>query len=183
MGRPDLDILKVVSEYSHTSPMHGAAGGRGIERAAIFKHGGCEPLAGGAVAWAVAAYPGYRNRLVSAALNAFGSVGSRPTGLQRSESAAISAAAAASHQAGVISSACAAVSSAFDAAAQAGGEKEILAALAGDAGQLDQRLDPVNLANQQLWPMPRPRVPDWVNDGWEPLREKLIAAYDEYWEV
>jgi hypothetical protein len=70
-----------------------------------------------ASAWTVAAYPGYRDRLVSAALNAFNTVDPNAHGLQRCESAAISAAAAASHRADVISFASAAVSSAIDATA------------------------------------------------------------------
>src|SRR5262249_17479756 len=136
--------------------------------------------------WAVAAYPGYRDRLVAAAVSAFSSVGTLPTALQRSESAAISAAAtAASHGRQRMSSAFEAVNSALDAAAEKGGKKgfeEMLFVLSRDAGLLDQRFEPVTLANQQLWPMARPLVPDWVNDGWEWLKVRLLTAH-ENWEV
>jgi hypothetical protein len=135
-------------------------------------------------AWAVAAYPGYRDRLASAALNAFKSVGPNAQGLQRSESAAIAAVAAASyHQEEDGISPGLAVSSAIDAAAQNGGKKgfeEVLDILARDAAFLDQGIAPVSLANGQLWPSPR--TPDWVNDGWEALKLRLLAA-DENWDV
>ena len=79
-----------------------------------------------------------------------------------------------------MSEAFAAVNSAIDAAAQKGGKKgfeEMLAALAVNATQLEQRFEPVTIANQQLWPMPRPRVPDWVNDGWQELKVRLLTVY------
>lgn len=120
-----------------------------------------------------------------AALNAFSSVEPRAVGLQRSESAAISVAAAASHQRSLILSASEAAGSAIDAAAQNGGSKgfeEILGAFSGDAGQFDQRFEPVTLANQQLWPMPIPLVPDWVDEGWKALKVDLLSA-NENWEV
>ena len=136
--------------------------------------------------WAVAAYPGYRDRLISAALNTLDSVEPRPQWLQRSESAAISAVATtASHGRKRMSSAVEAANSAIDAAEQKGGKKglhEMLAALASEAAQLDQGFEPVTIANQQLWPMPKPLLPAWVGNGWEALKTRLLATH-ENWEV
>jgi hypothetical protein len=84
-----------------------------------------------------------------------------------------------------MSSAYDAVTSAIDAAAQKGGKKgfeEMLLVLARDAGQLDQRFEPVTLANQQLWPMPKPLLIDWVREGWEALKVRLLTAH-ENWDV
>ena len=137
-------------------------------------------------AWAFGAYPGHRDRLISGALSTLDWAQPNAEWLQRSESAAISAVATvASHGRKRMSFAFEAVNSAIDAAEQKGGKKavqELLAALSSEAAQLDQRIEPVTIVNQQLWPMPKPRVPVWIGDGWKSLTRKLLAE-QENWEV
>jgi len=54
-----------------------------------------------------------------------------------------------------------------------------MAAIAADADALDNRFDPVTLANQQLW---AGGPPTWVMANWEDLKSVLVAAR-ENWEV
>jgi hypothetical protein len=151
-------------------------------------------------AWAVAAYPGYRRKLVEAAANAFRDVGQYASGvigvlarseaalvpLQKPESAAIAACALAASLTGDVTSRGIAVNSAMDAAEQNGtkrGLEQMFVALTVDALHLDEGTEPVALANSQLWPMPAPATPDWVRDAWEELSATLKAVHDEHWEI
>ncbi|MGX1050857.1 hypothetical protein AB7M74_001792 [Bradyrhizobium japonicum] len=137
-----------------------------------------------AAAWTVAAYPDDRDKLVAAALNAFNFVGLKPQGIQRSESAAISAAAAASLEGDILSSASAAASSAIDAAASMGREsfEDALAALASDAEQLARRLPAPTLAKQPLWLNTSAGLPDRFDDEWQEQKASLLSA-NEHWGV
>jgi hypothetical protein len=53
----------------------------------------------------------------------------------------------------------------------------LLTAYSTDAELLDQRTSPVTLANQQLWPG---RLPDWVEDAWDQLKQALLAEDDDW---
>jgi hypothetical protein len=53
----------------------------------------------------------------------------------------------------------------------------MLNAYSADAEVLDQGTSPVTLANSQLWPG---RLPAWVADAWDQLKQALLAAGDNW---
>ena len=130
-------------------------------------------------AWAVAAYPGHRSALNSAARDALVGLGdvSAPSPIR----AAVYASATASGAPDATSRASTVIGYALDAAGSRGREafQSLLDALATDAGLLSDRFSPVTLANSKLWPG---NEPNWVRPSWDELRFSLLNA-DEYWEV
>jgi hypothetical protein len=132
-----------------------------------------------AAAWAVAAYPAYRDLLNNGARKALFGLGDvrSPPPIR----AAAYAAATATGEADVFSRASRVISYALDAAAAKGrlAFEALLAAFAVDAGLLDAGCSPVTLATAKLWPGP---TPDWIRDGWAEIRAELLSL-NEDWDV
>jgi hypothetical protein len=125
-----------------------------------------------AAAWAVAAYPGQRDALNSAARAALSGLGDlkAPSPIR----AAAYAAAAATGEAGAPSRASTVIDYALDAVGSKGRAafELFLQALATDAGEIYQRSSAVTLADSKLWPG---RFPNWVSDDWGELRATLLG--------
>jgi hypothetical protein len=140
-----------------------------------------------AAAWATATFPSYRDNLSKAAQAALRGLADLKAPL--AERAIVYAAAAAAGEAtdsDPRDTAATAIGYALDAAGSNGrvAFERTLAAISADVDVLEQRFDPVTLANSQLWPG---RLPGWVNDDLLPnlpsIIRRVCSSFAPAWGV
>jgi hypothetical protein len=128
-------------------------------------------------AWAIAAFPGIRTRLLEAAVASL--TGGVTSEVQRAAENAAGAAAGAQSDAAAVDYTIQTVKHVLDVAGERGRQswQQMLLALSKDAEVLDAGYDPVTLAHSQLWPDNK-----WDADDWVELSESLITS-DRSWDV
>jgi hypothetical protein len=163
--------LRVIPTLPSTLGLHGTRVNK-AQGATVLRVFRCA-----AAAWAVASFPGRAPELRPAALAA-NADGETESDVERAATYAAAAAGGGFEFGGLASSS---AKYAVESAARAGRApfEHMLAAFAGDAEMLDQRISPVTLAlSSTLWP----GMPDWPFEEWAELERALLDA-NEYWEV